>query len=108
MPLSPTYDETYNDLFRLTGIIHTALYDLGKIRGRNDLQSEKDLRYLVLDVSKKIVQALPSEQSEDDRITDAAAKLSTVLNRIANPDDETNDFEVTTPRPKGTGLLRID
>jgi len=79
-----TYDETYTSLMKTIEIASRALRDLGKTQGKNALGSEKELRYLVLDVSKKIVQSLPSYQLERDDIDHAEAVLSTTLNRASD------------------------
>jgi hypothetical protein len=81
---TPTYDETYDSLFRVMKEAQYAMHELGKIEGRNDLGSDEALRYLVLDVSKKIVQALPSYQFERDDIDHAKAVLSTTLDRASD------------------------
>ena len=83
----PTYDETYDSLSKLSEIVNRALRDMGKIQGKNALGSEEELRYLVLDVSKNLVQALPSYQLERDDLEDADSKLSNVLRRAAEEEE---------------------
>jgi len=62
----PTYDETYSSLIAVCKASQRALYDLGKIRGRNDLQSDKELMELVVNSSKAILDRLPCLQLNED------------------------------------------
>jgi hypothetical protein len=80
----PTYAETYDSLSKISDIVNRALLDLGKIEGKNALGSEEELRYLVLDISKKIVQNLPSYQFDRGDIDHAESMLSTTLNRASD------------------------
>ncbi len=79
---SPTFDETYNDLVAVCKAAQSALYGCGRLRGRNDLTSDEDLRQLVLSVSKAILDRLPCLQFEDDAIEEMDSKYSHTLTKL--------------------------
>ena len=76
---SPTFDETYNDLIAVCKAAQKGLYDCGRLRGRNDLTSDEDLRRFVLSTSKAILGRLPCLQLEDDAIEEMDSKYSHLL-----------------------------
>jgi hypothetical protein len=82
MSRSPTFDETYSDLIAVCKAAQRGLYDLGKIRGRNDLQSDEDLRQLVLSTSKAVINHLPCLQLEHDAVEEADSRYGHVLNTL--------------------------
>lgn len=91
----PTATETYDSLSKISDIVNRALRDMGKIEGQNRLGSEEELRYLVLDVSKKIIEQLPALQLERDDIEDEDSQYCHLLAKLADPSAyRTNDFEV--------------
>jgi hypothetical protein len=93
---TPTASQMYDSLSRISDIVNRALRDMGKIEGKNALGSEEDLRYLVLDVSKKIIEQLPALQLERDDIEDEDSRYCHLLAKLADPAAyRTNDFEVT-------------
>ena len=93
---SPTFDETYNDLVAICKAAQSALYDCGRLRGRNDLQSDEELRVLVLSTSKAILGRLPCLQLEDEAISDMDSKYSHLLTITEDPHAfKNNNFEVT-------------
>ena len=63
-----TYDETYESLMRITKTVTDGMFELGKIRGKNAFGSEEELKVLVIDISKKLLESLPAHQFEDDEI----------------------------------------
>ena len=77
----PTFDETYNDLMAVCKAAQSGLYDCGRLRGRNDLTSDEDLRQLVLSTSKAILGRLPCLQLEDDDIESMDSKYSHMLTK---------------------------
>ena len=79
---SPTFDETYNDLIAICKAAQKGLYDCGRLRGRNDLTSDEELRILVLGVSKAILGRLPCLQLEDDDIEQMESKYSHMLTKL--------------------------
>ncbi len=81
---TPAYSETYMSLANILDEVRRGLRELGKIEGRNDLESNNDLRHLVLDVSKKIIQSTPAHQLEREEIDDAEAKLCSILNKLSD------------------------
>lgn len=85
---SPTATETYTSLMKICEISQRGIRDLGKIEGKNALGSEEELRRLVLDVSKKIIETLPTYQFEREDIDHAEAVLCTLLNRVKLEGDE--------------------
>jgi hypothetical protein len=96
MNRSPTFDETYNDLVAICKAAQSALYDCGRLRGRNDLTSDEDLMPLVLSSSKAILARLPCLQLENDAISDMDSKYSHLLTLTEDPNAfKNNDFEVT-------------
>jgi hypothetical protein len=93
---SATFDETYNDLIAICKAAQSALYDCGRLRGRNDLQSDEELRQLVLSTSKAILNRLPCLQLENEAIEDMDSRYSHLLTLVEVPDAfKNNDFEVT-------------
>lgn len=80
------------------GIVEIAsrgLRDLGKIQGENALGSEEELRVLVLDVSKKLLENLPVHQFENDEIEHEDSRYSHLLSVLEDPRAfQNNDFEV--------------
>jgi hypothetical protein len=91
-----TYDETYTYLMRIVEIASRGLRDLGKIQGKNALGSEEELRQLVLNVSKKVLENLPVLQLENDDIEQEDSRYCHLLALLEDPDQfKTNDFEVT-------------
>ena len=81
---SPTFDETYNDLVAVCKAAQSALFECGRLRGRNDLTSDEDLRQLVLSTSKAILDRLPCLQLECDVIEQADSRYGHVLNTLEN------------------------
>ena len=79
---SPTFDETYNDLVAICKAAQSALYDCGRLRGRNDLTSDEDLRQLVLSTSKAILDRLPCLQLECDAIEHEDSRYGAILARM--------------------------
>jgi len=79
---SPTFDETDNDLIAVLQTAQSALYELVRIRGRNDLQSDKQLMQLVLATSKAILARLPCLQLEEDAIKEMDSKYSNLLAKM--------------------------
>jgi len=84
----PTGSETYTSLTRVIETAQRGLRELGRIEGRNDLKSTEDLRYLVLDISKKIVESTPAFQLCRDDIDDAESHLCSVLNKASIEKEE--------------------
>jgi hypothetical protein len=78
-----TFDETHADLLVVCKIAQNGLYDLGRIRGKNDLQSAEELRQHVLTTSKALLAALPCLQLEDDAIEEMDSKYSHMLTQLA-------------------------
>jgi len=89
----PTFDETYNDLVAVCKAAQRGLYDLGKIRGRNDLTSDEDLRQLVLSTSKAVLYRLPCLQLECDAIEHEDSRYGSILARMENAKGEEADPE---------------
>jgi hypothetical protein len=83
MSRAPTVDETYDSLLAVCNTAQRGLYKLGKIRGRNDLQSDEELRQLVLDVSKDLLERLPCLQFEEDAIEEMDSKYGYILTKQA-------------------------
>jgi len=79
---APTFDETYNDLIAVYKAAQSALYDCGKLRGKNDLTSDEDLRQLVLSTSKTILGRLPRLQLEHEAIEEMDSKYSHILTKL--------------------------
>jgi hypothetical protein len=79
---TPTYSETYDSLEKIVEIAHSAIRQMGNIEGRNISGSEEELRYLVIDVSKKIVQNLPVHMLENDEIEHEESVFTSSLNNI--------------------------
>jgi len=79
---SPTFDETDNDLIAVLQTAQSALYELVRIRGRNDLQSDEQLMQLVLATSKAILARLPCLQLEEDAIKEMDSKYSNLLTKM--------------------------
>ena len=79
---SPTLDETDNDLMAVLQAAQSALYELVRIRGRNDLQSDEQLMQLVLATSKAILARLPCLQLEEDAIKEMDSKYSNLLTKM--------------------------
>ena len=79
---SPTFDETYNDLVAVCKAAQSALYDCGRLRGRNDLTSDEELRRLVLSTSKAILDRLPCLQLEHDAIEEIDSKYGHMLTKL--------------------------
>jgi hypothetical protein len=77
-----TFDETYSDLVAICKAAQSALYECGRLRGRNDLTSDEELRILVLDVSKALLAALPCLQLEEDAIEEMDSKYSNLLTKM--------------------------
>lgn len=84
---SPTIDETYNDLVAINKIVTSSLYELGKVRGKNNLLTEEDLRQLVLSTSKAILDRLPCLQFENDAIEEMDSKYGHMLARLEEDPD---------------------
>ncbi|MEI6105303.1 MAG: hypothetical protein WCP70_15325 [Methanothrix sp.] len=82
MSRSPTFDETNDSLRKVCDEAQKGLYRLGQIRGRNDLQSEKELRFFVLATSKFILERLPCLQLEEDVIESLDSKYCHTLNKF--------------------------
>jgi hypothetical protein len=82
----PTYDETYSSLAGICQACQRALYDLGKIRGRNDLQSDEELLNLVIDSSKSILNKLPCLQLDEDAIEKVDSKYGYILTNLMKDD----------------------
>ena len=78
----PTFDETVDSLRMVCDEAQKGLYRLGQIRGRNELQSEKELRIFVLAISKTILETLPCLQLEEDTIVEMDSKYSHILNEF--------------------------
>ena len=78
----PTFDETADSLRMVCDEAQKGLYQLGQIRGRNDLQSEKELRIFILATSKVILETLPCLQLEEDTIEEMDRKYSHILNEF--------------------------
>ena len=76
MSQSPTFSETYDSLLAVCAAAQQGLYELGKIRGRNDLQSDEELKQLVLTTCKAIIAKLQCLQFEDDAIEEMDTKYS--------------------------------
>ena len=94
--MQATYSETYTDLMRIVEIASNWLRALGKIEGKNESGSEEELRKLVLDISKKIVENVPALRLEDDDIDHAEAVMTHTLLLKEDPQAfQNNDFEVT-------------
>ena len=90
-----TYDGTYTSLMRIVEIASRGLRDLGKIQGKNALGSEEELRVLVLDVSKKVLESLPVHQFENDDIEREDSRYTHLLAVLEDPKQfKNNDFEV--------------
>lgn len=85
MSRSPTFDETYNDLIAVCKAAQSGLFECGRLRGRNDLTSDEDLRRLVLSTSRAILERLPCLQMEEDSIEDADSQYGHVLNTLDEP-----------------------
>lgn len=79
---SPTFDETYNDLVAVCKAAQSGLYDCGRLRGRNDLTSDEELKQLVLTTSKAILGRLPCLQLEEDAIEEMDSKYSNLLTKM--------------------------
>ena len=84
---SPTFDETYDSLIHVAAEAQKGLYRLGQIRGRNDLQSEKELRFFVVATSKMILNRLPCLQLECDAIEHEDSRYGVILTRLENAID---------------------
>jgi len=82
MNRSPTFDETYNDLVAICKAAQSALYDCGRLRGRNDLTSDEALRQLVLSTSEAILDRLPCLQLECDAIEHEDSRYGAILARM--------------------------
>jgi len=82
----PTYDETYSSLLNICKVCQRALYDLGKIRGRNDLQSDEELLNFVIYSSKAILDKLPCLQLGDEKIEEIDSKYGTILTNLVKDD----------------------
>jgi hypothetical protein len=82
----PTYDETYSSLAAICQACQRALFDLGKIRGRNDLQSDEELFDLVIKSSKSILNKLPCLQLEEDAIEEVDSKYGYILTNLGKDD----------------------
>lgn len=92
----PTYEETYNSLMKLSQIVGSALMSLGKIAGKNELGSEEELRSLVLNASKKLLEQLPIHQLESNLVESMDSKYGHLLDTLKDPHAyQNNDFEVT-------------
>jgi hypothetical protein len=83
MSQTPTFSETYDALLGICNTAQKGLYELGRIRGKNDPPSDEELRKLVLDVSKGILNKLPCLQLEEDAIEDMDSKYSHLLTELA-------------------------
>jgi len=59
MSQTPTFSETYDALLGICNSAQKGLYELGRIRGNNDPQSDEELRQLVLDVKQGHTQQTP-------------------------------------------------
>jgi hypothetical protein len=93
---SPTFAETYSDLIAICKAAQSGLYECGRLRGRNDLTSDEELRQLVLSTSKAILNRLPCLQLENDAISDMDSRYSHLLTITEDPRAfQNNDFEVT-------------
>lgn len=77
-----TATEMYDSLSKISDIVNRALRDMGRIEGKD--QSSEALNHLALDISKKIVQALPTEILENDELTDISSKFTTTMNRMVS------------------------
>jgi len=88
MSQSPTFSETYDALVGICNAAQKGLYELGRIRGKNDPQSEEELRQLVLEVSKGILSKLPCLQLDDDAIEEMNSKYSHLLTELAEGREE--------------------
>jgi len=90
-----TYDETYESLMRITKTVTDGMFELGKIRGKNAFGSEEELKVLVIDISKKLLESLPAHQFEDDEVDHLESCLSHKLSLLEDPNQfRNNDFEV--------------
>jgi hypothetical protein len=84
MRQSPTFSETYDSLLAVCAAAQQGLYELGKIRGRNDLHSDEELRQLVLTTSKAILAKLQCLQFEDEAIDEKDSKYSRISTKKAD------------------------
>lgn len=91
----PTATQMYDSLSRISDIVNRALRDMGKIEGKNAFGSEEELRSLVLNTSKKLLENLPAHQLENDQIEDMDSKYTHLLAVLEDPNQfKNNDFEV--------------
>ena len=91
----PTSAETYDSLMKISDVVNRALRDMGKIEGKNAFGSEEELRCLVLNTSKKLLENLPALQLENDQIEDMDSKYTHLLAVLEDPTQfKNNDFEV--------------
>jgi len=88
MSQSPTFSETYDALLGTCNAAQKGLYELGRIRGKNDPQYEEELRQLVLDASKSILSKLPCLQLDEDAIEEINSKYSHLLTELAEGHEE--------------------
>jgi len=88
MSQSPTFSETYDALLGTCNAAQKGLYELGRIRGKNDPQYEEELRQLVLDASKGILSKLPCLQLDEDAIEEINSKYSHLLMELAEGHEE--------------------
>ena len=92
---TPTAAQMYDSLSRISEIVNRALRDMGKIDGKNAVGSEEELRSLVLNTSKKLLENLPALQLENDQIEDMDSKYTHLLAVLEDPSQfKNNDFEV--------------
>jgi len=82
MSRSPTFSETYDSLIEVGRAVQRGLRDLGKIEGRNDLQSDEDLKKLILSTSKGILNHLPCLQLECDAVEHEDSRYGAILARM--------------------------
>ena len=103
---SPTFDETYDSLRKVCDEAQKGLYRLGQIRGRNDLQSEKELRFFVVATSKMILNHLPCHQLECDAIEHEDSRYGVILTRLENAigDDEEDPEALSCQEQADKGL----
>lgn len=92
---TPTATQMYDSLSRISDIVNRALRDMGKIEGKNAFGSEEELRGLVLNTSKKLLENLPVLQLENDQIEDMDSRYTHLLTVLEDPRQfKNNDFEV--------------
>jgi len=72
-------------------VAQRGLYGLGVLRGENQEGTDEELKLLVLNVPKAILEALPCLQFEHDGIEEADSLYGHILNVLDNAEGEEVD-----------------